>query len=362
MQPWLDGKVGNPASIHAFGQAAREATEEARQEVARLIGARSAEIVFTSSGTEANNAVLNSSIQSARHKGHLVVSAIEHPSIEQTAVCLAETGIEVTWIAPDTEGRVDADEMAAAIRPDTSLICLMAANNIVGTLQSVRQIALAAEPTGVPILCDAVQAVGKIPVNVETLGVDFLTLGAHKFYGPLGAAALWIRRQTPYTAFLTGGSQERHRRAGTINVPAVVGMGEAAKLAAAELESRAARMQSLRDRFEQGLAAIPDVKVHAVGAKRLPNTSHVAFAGVDSQSLLIRLDLAGFAVSAGSACSSGTVEPSRTILAMGVSRDEAMSSLRMSFGVGNTEAEINGFLEVLSSQVAELRRLAGSTV
>jgi cysteine desulfurase len=213
----------------------------------------------------------------------------------------------------------------------------------------------------VPVLCDAVQAVGKIPVDVRDLGVDYLTLGAHKFYGPLGAAALWIRRGAEFSPWLLGGSQERRRRAGTVNVPAVIGMGAAARLAASELEDRARGLRALRNRFEAGLAAIPDTVIHGAGAERLPNTTHAAFPGVDGQSLLIRLDLAGFSVSAGSACSSGTVEPSTTILAMGVEPEQARSSLRVSCGAGNTAAEVDALLEVLAGQVGELRRLAATT-
>jgi cysteine desulfurase len=210
------------------------------------------------------------------------------------------------------------------------------------------------------MLCDAVQAVGKIPVHGEALGVDYLTLGAHKFYGPLGAAALWAAQGGSLVPLLKGGSQERKRRAGTENVPAIVGMGKAAELAVLEMQDRDEHVRGLRQRFEEGLASIPDVVIHGAETPRLSNTSHVAFQGVDNQSLLIRLDLAGFAVSAGSACSSGTVGPSGTLLAMGVTREEALSAVRVSFGAGNTVGEVDRFLTILKGEVHELRSLAGA--
>lgn len=360
MLPWLSDTFGNPSSIHTFGQAAREAVEGARQSVALLLGARPAEVVFTASGTEANNAVLRSRAGWSRPQGHIVVSALEHPSITNTAAMLQEAGIEVSRVAPDRHGRIDPQHMLAEIRPETCLVCLMLANNVVGTLQPVAEVAALCRAKGVPLLCDAVQAVGKIPVDVEELGVDFLSLGAHKFHGPLGAAALWLRGGAGFSPLLTGGSQERRRRAGTVNVPAVVGMGKAAELAIAELEERRSAVRALRERFETGLRTIADVVIHGRGAGRLPNTSHVAFNGVDGQALLVRLDLEGFAVSAGTACSSGTVEPSETLLAMGVPRAEALSALRVSFGKENTVEEVDAFLEVLRRQVAQLRLAAAN--
>ena len=360
MSPWLGPMHGNPSSIHAFGQRAREAVEGAREEVGRLLNAAPPEIVFMASGTEANNTVLQAVAHQGGLRGHLVVSAVEHPSVETTARVLAAGGMEVTWVRPDSQGRVDAEEMVAAVREDTRLVCLVLANNVVGTLQPVAAVASACRQIGVPVLCDAVQAVGKIPVHVAELEVDYLTLGAHKFYGPLGAAALWAANKAPWEPLLTGGSQERRRRAGTENVPAIVGMGKAAALARLELEDRQAHFSHLRRHFEVGLGQISDVIVHGAEADRLVNTSHVAFVGVDNQSLLIRLDLAGFAVSAGSACSSGTVEPSDTLLAMGVSHQEALSAIRVSFGHSNSIEEVDRFLAELRQQVAELRRLTAA--
>jgi cysteine desulfurase len=359
MLPWLGERHGNPSSIHRFGQTARNAVEEAREKVAALLGARPPEIVFTASGTEANNAVIFDVARRAGLTGRLVISAIEHPSIREAAALLEKGGMEVTRVSPGTDGVVPAEGVIAALRPDTVLVCLMLANNELGTLQPVAEVASAARERGIPVLCDAVQAVGKIRVDVADLGVDYLVLGAHKFHGPLGAAALWVRKGVEIAPYLLGGGQERRRRAGTENVPALVGLGEAAAVIAAEGESRTARLAALRDRFEAGLrSAVPDAIVHCAGSPRLPNTSHVAFPGVEGEALLIRLDIAGFAVSTGSACSSGTVEPSKTLLAAGISREEALSSLRVSFGVTNTPAEVDLFLDVLAREVAELRRLS----
>jgi cysteine desulfurase len=361
MLPWIGDQFGNPSSIHAFGQAAREAVERAREQVATLLDASPAEIVFTATGTEANNAVIRGCSRIGCTSGHLVVSAMDHPSVAAVATDLESSGFDVSWIAPDANGRIDPDRLAAAIKPDTSLVCLALANNIIGTIQPVEKVARFCRKAGVPILCDAVQAIGKIPVSVRDLDVDFLSLGAHKFYGPLGAAALWIRKGVELNPYLLGGSQERHRRAGTVNVPAIVGMGEAAELVQAELEARRAHLLSLRDRLETGLREIGDIVIHGEAVERLPNTTHVALKDVDAQSLLIRLDLAGFAVSAGSACSSGTVEPSPALLAMGVTPQEALSSLRISLGSGNTEDEVDRFLVVLAREVAALRQLGTRT-
>jgi len=360
MEPWLGELHGNPASLHAFGQAARDATEVAREQIAGLLGADPAELVFMASGTEANNVVLLGRCWNADFKGHLVVSGIEHPSVWKPTQALQEAGMDVSWVKPDRQGRVDPEQVLAETREDTRLVCLMLANNEVGTLQPVEHVAAGCRERGIPVLCDAVQAIGKVPVNVGDLNVDYLSVGAHKFYGPLGAAALWLRKGATYEPLIRGGSQERQRRAGTVNVPAVVGFGEAARLAANDLDMRSSSMLGLRERFESGLGRIPDAVVHGRSAERLPNTSHIALLGADSEALLIRLDLAGFAVSSGSACSSGTVEPSRTLLAMGVPKEEASCSLRISFGPGNTFQEVDAFLEILAQEAAELRRLSSA--
>ena len=359
MLPWLGERHGNPSSVHRFGQEARNAVEEAREKVAALLGGRPPEVVFTASGTEANNAVLFHVARLAGSRGHLVISAFEHPSIREGAARLEKEGMEVTRVSPGGDGIVSSQEIAAALRPDTKLVCLMLANNELGTLQPVAEVATACRERGIPVLCDAVQAVGKIPVDVHSLGVDYLVLGAHKFYGPLGAAAVWVKKGAELSPYLVGGGQERRRRAGTENVPALVGLGEAAAAAREEMADRVAHLAALRDRFEAELSKrMPGVLFHCQASPRLPNTSHVAFPGVEGESLLIRLDLAGFAVSTGSACSSGTVEPSKTLLAIGLPVEEALSSLRISFGITNTMADVDAFLDTLEREVAELRRVS----
>ena len=362
MLPWLGELHGNPSSIHRFGQAAREAVENARAEVAALLGAEPPEIVFASSGTEANNAVVFDAARRAAFHGRMVISSFEHPSVRRAAAAVEESGVEVVRIDPASDGVVPAEEMIGALTDDTRLVCLMQANNEVGTLQPVSEVAEACRERGIPILCDAVQAVGKVPVDVGDLEVAYLTLGGHKFHGPPGTAALWIRPGVDFEPWLVGGSQERRRRASTENVPGIVGLGEACRLAREELEHRHTFLGSLRDRFERGLADVPDSVVHCAGSPRLPHTSHVAFSGVEGEGLLIRLDLAGFAVSTGSACSSGAVEPGKTLLAMGIAPDEALASLRISFGMTNIDEDVDRFLVALAREVEELRRLTGTSL
>jgi cysteine desulfurase len=343
--------------VHRFGQAAREAVESAREQVARLIDCRRPEeIVFVASGTEANNAVVASLLGDAAAGDRLVLSALEHPSVLAAAAAWApRSGATVALVAPGEDGVVSAAAMAAAAVPGTRLAALMLANNELGTLQPVAELAEALAEPHVPVLCDAVQAVGKVPVSVQTLGVDFLTLAAHKFHGPLGAAALWIRSGSDFSPLLVGGAQERRRRASTVNVPAVVGFGAACAVAGRDLAAREQRLRGLRDRFEAGLAAIPGARIHCAAAPRLPHTSHVAFPGLVGQELMIRLDLAGFAVSTGAACGSGTVQASPTLSAMGMPYDEAIASLRVSFGLPNTAEEVDRLLPALAEAVAALR-------
>jgi len=358
MLPWLGERHGNPSSIHSFGQAARDAVEAAREEVAALLGARPAEVVFTASGTEANNAVVLGAGRRSGFSGRIVISSFEHPSVRAAAEAVEAAGMEVARVRPGADGVVDAGAMTAAVTPGTRLVGLMLANNEVGTLQPVAEVAAACRELGVPVLCDAVQAVGKVPVSVGELGCDFLTLGGHKFHGPLGIAALWVRSGAELEPLLVGGSQERRRRASTENVPGIVGLGAACALARRELAERGRHLAALRDRFEAGVReAIPDAVLHATSAPRLPNTSHLAVPGIEGEALLIRLDLAGFAVSTGSACASGTVEPSPGLQAMGMAPEEALASIRVSVGMTNTAEEVDRFLAALVREAGELRRL-----
>ena len=361
MRPWLENLHGNPSSIHAWGRKAREAVEVARDHVARLIGAEPPEIVFTGSGTEANNAVLMSCARGCGFAGSFVVASFEHPSIQAATDLVESLGVAVKRVPPGSDGCIDPSRMIDAIEGDTVLVCLMRANNELGTLQPVAEVASAARDRGCRILCDAVQAAGKIPIDVAGLGVDFLTVGGHKFHGPLGAAALWIRGGTEFRPYLVGGSQERQRRASTVNVPAVVGFGEAARLAYDELEERQAFLGALQSRFEEGVRRIPGAIVHCADSPRLPSTSHVAFPGVDGTGLLIRLDLAGFAVSTGSACSSGAGGVSATLQALDLPLEESAASLRVSFGMMNTADEVEALLAAIGSEIEALRSSARAT-
>lgn len=357
MLPWLGGRHGNPSSVHSFGRAARAAVELAREQVAGLIGGSPPEVAFMASGTEANNAVLNSTFDDGAG-GHLVISELEHPSIQRAADRLENSGVEVTRLRPGANGVVSAAAVADALRPGTRLVCLMLANNELGTLQPVAEAADACRERGVPLLCDAVQAAGKHPVDVNSLGADYLVVAAHKFNGPVGAAALRVREGAGFEPLILGGGQERQRRAGTENVAALAGFGACAALASSELDQRIDRLGRLRDGLEAGLAGIPDARVHCESSPRLPHTTHVAFPGLVGEELVVRLDLAGFAVSTGAACASGVVEPSRTLLAMGVAPEEAIASIRVSLGTSNDEAEIDRFLPVLAREVEALRALS----
>jgi len=358
MTPWFTS-AGNASSVHAFGRRSREAVEKAREQVAGLLRVSPPEVVFTASGTEANNAVL-ATLEAVHDVGHLVVSAFEHPSVLAAAARLEEHGFAVSYVRPEPDGRVAPEAVAGALRDDTRLVCLMLANNEVGSLQPVAEIGMLAHERGIPVLCDAVQAVGKVGFAVPDLQVDYLTIGAHKFYGPLGAAALWVRRGAEFEPLLIGGSHERYRRAGTLNVPALVGFGQAAALVESEVHSWTAHMAALRDRFEAGLGAIEDTVVHATQVERLPNTSSVGFLGVDAEALMVRLDLAGYAVSTGSACASGVVEVSETMKALGVEPAEAGATLRFSFGKDSPAEVVEPLLATLELEVAALRSLSGS--
>jgi cysteine desulfurase len=358
MLPALSDHHGNPSSSHRWGREAKRTLEAARARVAALLGAEPSRIVFTASGTEANNTVIYALGRAAGFRGHVVTTALEHPSVAAATALLAAAGMEVTELDPDVHGVVDPDAVASALRPDTRLVCLMLANNELGTIQPVRRVAALCRENGVPVLTDAVQAVGKIPVDAGELGVDYLALGGHKFHGPLGAAALWIRDGAYLEPLLTGAPQEGGRRAGTENVPAIAGLGKAAELAAAELNERRASLDALRRRFERGLAAIPETVVHGAGSPRLPHTTNVAFLGVSGHELMHRLDAAGYAVSTGAACHSGRPQASSALLRMGIAEDEALASLRVSFGIFNTADEVDGFLATLAGAVAALREVA----
>lgn len=356
----LAEEFGNASSIHRYGQRAKAALDDARSEVAALIGAEPGDIIFTAGGTESDNLALRGVVElpDDAPSRRLVVSAIEHEAVINTARALSRRNVQVTIIPVDREGVVSPASVEGCLGPDVALVSVMTANNETGVIQPIAEIARAAHAQGVLVHTDAVQAVGKIPVNVGELGVDLLSLTAHKFGGPKGAGALWIRRGTKLTSAMTGGRQERNRRAGTENVPAIVGLGVAARLARTRLPGDAARMTALRDHLERGIVdRIPGVVVNGGGAPRVPNTANVSFDRVEAESLLIALDLEGIAVSTGSACSSGTLEPSHVLSAMGFPPRRVQGSLRFSLGPSTTIEEIDQVLDVLPKVVDRIRRV-----
>lgn len=353
---------GNASSIHAFGQAAKAALDDARSAVAELLGARPNDVIFTGGGTEADNLAVRGAAEAALPAGrrHLVASAIEHEAVLNTLKALAKRGWTTTLLPAGPAGVVDPADLEAAVGDRTALVSVMHANNEIGTVQPVARLAEIAHGRGALFHTDAVQSAGKIPIDVAALGVDLLSISAHKFNGPKGVGALWVRRGMRLVAPTTGGRQERNRRAGTENVPAVVGLGAAAALAGGKLGAEAARLGALRDRLEAGLLErVPDAAVNGSG-ERVPNTTNVSFPGVEAEALLIALDLEGVAVSTGSACSSGTLEPSHVLRAMGLTPRRAQSSIRFSLGLGNTAADVERVLDVLPPLVARLRALSRS--
>ena len=351
---------GNASSVHHFGQQAKAALDDARSAVAALIHADPSEIVFTSGGTEADNFAIRGAAEAVEPTGrrHLIASAIEHEAVLNTLKALARRGWRTTLLPVDESGIVSPDRLREAMADDTALVSVMHANNEIGTIQPIAELATLAHARGALLHTDAVQSAGKIPVDVRALGVDLLSLSAHKFNGPKGAGALWIKRGTRMQPIVTGGKHERNRRAGTENVPGVAGLGVAAQLAAGKLAVEASRVGALRDRLEEGiLQAVPGTIVNGARGSRVPNTTNISFDRVEAESLLIALDLEGVAVSTGSACSSGTLEPSHVLRAMGLSAHRTQNSLRFSLGMLSTQAEVDRVVEVLPRLVEKLRGL-----
>ncbi|HET9713820.1 MAG TPA: cysteine desulfurase family protein, partial [Pyrinomonadaceae bacterium] len=361
---------GNASSVHGFGQQARAAVDRARREVAGLIGAKQNEIVFTSGGTEANNLAIRGLCEAAASHGrHIITSAIEHPSVSGVCNELEKRGWEVTRLQVYENGIVRVEDVDKAVRPETVLITIMLANNEIGTIQPIREIGSlvrekrAAGQKNLWLHTDAVQAAGRLPLNVDELGCDLLTMSAHKLYAPKGIGALYVRRGVRLHGQNVGGHQERERRAGTENVPGIVAFGEATKLAREELQQRSAHDRTLRDKFEaQVRSRIKDVVMNGDHEQRLGHLSNISFRFIEGEGLLINLDLEGVAVSTGSACSSGTLEPSPVIRALGVSDELARGSIRFSFGKDNTEDDVDYTVEVLSQAVERLRALSPLTL
>ena len=365
--PYLGSEFGNPSSAHYFGQRASRAIEGARERVAALIGARASEIVFTSGGTEADNAAILGVMghglpgleQLGRSRLHLITTAIEHDAVLKACRTLEGRGVSVTYIPPGPDGIVSVDAIRSALRPETVLISVMHVNNEIGTLQPIEEIGRIAAEADIPFHTDAVQSAGKIPIEVNELAVDLLSLSAHKFYGPKGAGAVFVRKGVELDPLLYGGGNERGRRAGTENVAAIVGLGKACELARSNIVEASAHLSDLRDRLQEGLLArIPGARVNGGSVRRVPNTLSLMLPGVESESLVIALDLAGLACSAGSACSSGAVDPSHVLTAIGLTSLEARASLRFSVGRTNTREEIDRALELIPSAVARQRDVA----
>ena len=358
MAPYFSERFGNPSSLYALAREAKEAVEEARGRVAAAIGADPGEIFFTAGGTEADNWAIKGT--ALRGKGdHIVTSAIEHHAVIHPCRALEKQGYRVTYLPVDEFGRVDPADAEDAIADETILVSVMAANNEIGTIQPIRAIADIAHDHGVPFHTDAVQAIGAYPVDVDDMGADLLALSAHKFGGPKGAGALYIRRGTRVGTFMDGGAQERGRRAGTENVPGIVGLGRAIDLATADIEGHSRRLAAMRDRLIRGiLDDIPDTRLNGHPVERLANNVSVAFRYVEGESILLLLDALGIAASTGSACTSTSLEPSHVLTACGLPHEEAHGSLRLTLGSRNTEEDVDYVLSVLPGVIGRLRDIS----
>jgi cysteine desulfurase len=369
MLPYFSADFANASSIHTPGQRARAAVETAREQVAALIGARPQEIVFTSGGTESDNHAIfgvaslsstsSTSFTSSTSSPHIITTTIEHEAVLNACQALEKQGASVTYLPVDHEGLISLSSVRSAIRPETALITIMHANNELGTVQPLEEIGRIAKEHKIYLHTDAVQSTGKIPVDVKAQNVDLLSLSGHKLYAPKGVGALYVRSGTRLRQLLYGGHHQRGFRPGTENVAGIVALGKAAELAQASLASDAKHVSTLRDKLERGLLdRIPQIRVNGARAPRTPNTTNIMFAGIEGEALVIALDLKGLACSVGAACSSGAVEPSHVLTAIGLSQEEAKSSLRFSLGRHTTESEIDFALEVITAAVAQLRALS----
>ncbi len=365
MTPFLAEGFGNPSSLHAWGREARQAMERARAAIARALGTADKDsLVFTSGGTEADNLALTGvAAAQEKHGRHVIVSCVEHHAVLNTAAHLSRQGFEVTRLFVDSQGLLDPDDVRRAIRPDTILVSLMHGNNETGVLFPIACVGRVCRERGVTFHTDAVQSFGKVPLDVEALRVDLLSLSGHKIHGPKGIGALFIRHGTRMQPLLYGGTQERWRRAGTENVAAAVGLARATELSLQDQDRASRRMVDVRDRLERGvMEALPGVLRNGHPTERLPHTANLAFAGVEAESLILALDLSGVGVSSGAACSSGSLEPSHVLTAMGLPRERVMSSVRFSLGRTTTREEIERVLEVLPQIVERIRRVNASPI
>ncbi|MZP30984.1 cysteine desulfurase NifS [Heliobacterium undosum] len=355
----MQNHFGNPSSVHSFGREAKKLLEEARANVAHLIGARPEEIIFTSGGTEADNLTIFGVARAMRKKGnHVITSATEHHAVLDACQALTKEGFEVTVLPVDETGMVRVEDVKAALKPETVLVTIMHANNEVGTINPIKEITQLVKAHGAIMHTDAVQTVGKIPVDVNDLGVDLMSLSSHKIYGPKGVGALYIRKGTKLFPLSHGGGQERKRRPGTENLPGIVGFGKAAEIMARELPEEMGRMGRLRQRLIEGLLAIPEVQLNGHPTERIPINVNVSIKYIEGESLLLMLDMKGIAASSGSACTSGSLDPSHVLLAMGICHEVAHGSLRLTLGRDNTEEDIEYVLDVLPQIVERLRAMS----
>jgi cysteine desulfurase len=359
MAPYFTELYGNPSSSYRFGKQTAAAVTKSREQIAALLGCEPREIIFTSCGTESDNAAIASALQTTG-KRHIVTSHVEHSAIKNQCEHLERLGHPVTHVPVRADGTITVDDVAKALRPDTAIVSLMWANNETGVLFPIEEIAALCEEKGVLFHTDAVQAVGKIPINLKNSKIHFLSVSGHKLHAPKGVGVLYVRRRTAFVPFLIGGQQEKGRRGGTENTASIVALGRAAELAIPSIDLENTKVRALRDKLEKGiLSAIPDCAVNGNTEHRLPNTTNIAFGGTDAGALLAALDANDICASAGSACTSGSLSPSHVLQAMGVPTDKALSSLRFSLSIYNTETEIDRVLEVLPGIVSQIRAASG---
>lgn len=358
MLPYFADRFGNPSSIHGFGREARDGVEAARQSVAHFLRVGKDEILFTSGGTESDNAAVKG-IAAARGRGHIVTSAVEHHAVLRSVQALEKQGFEATYLPVDGHGMVDPDDVRRALRPDTIVVSIMHANSEVGTIQPVAAIGRLTREREIPFHVDAVQTFGKLPLDLDALGIDVLSFSSHKIYGPKGTAGLYIRKGTKMVSVQHGGEHERRRRAGTENVPGIIGLGKAVEVRARDMAAEETRVRALRDRLWEGLERrVPEMRLNGHPTERLPGTCNVCFRHIESESIVLGLDLKGIAVSAGSACTSGSIEPSHVLVAMGVPLDWAMGTVRCSLGRTTTAEDIDYVLDCVEPLAAKLRSLS----
>jgi cysteine desulfurase len=358
MLPYFSDQFGNPSSIHGFGREARDGVEAARERVAHFLRVGKDEIVFTSGGTESDNAAVKG-IAAARGRGHIVTSAVEHHAVLRSVQALEKGGFEATYVPVDGHGMVDPDDVRRALRPDTIVVSIMHANSEVGTIQPVGAIGRLTREREIPFHVDAVQTFGKLPLDLDALGIDLLSFSSHKIYGPKGIAGLYIRKGTKMASVQHGGEHERRRRAGTENVPGIIGLGKAVEVRARDMAAEETQVRALRDRLWAGLERrVPEIRLNGHPIERLPGTCNVCFRHIESESIVLGLDLKGVAVSAGSACTSGSIEPSHVLVAMGLPLDWAMGAVRCSLGRTTTAEDVDYVLDCVEPLAGKLRELS----